>query len=50
MQKFLTKIMTALVGVITLVAISAWIGFVAGIIWGIATRCYDYAQYLLGLI
>jgi len=50
MKNFLTKIVTGIVGVLTLACISAWIGFVAGVTWGLATRGYSYAQHLLGLL
>jgi len=50
MKTFLTKIVTGVVGVLTLAVIAAWIGFVAGVTWGLATRGYDYAQYLLTLL
>ena len=50
MQKFLTKVLTAVLGIVTLALSAAWIGFVVGVVWGLATRGYDYAQYLLGLL
>lgn len=50
MKNFLTKTATALVGVITLAVMSAWVGFVAGVIWGLYTRGYDYAHYWLGVL
>ena len=50
MKTFLTKIVTGIVGVLTLACISAWIGFVAGVVWGLATRGYNYAEHLLGLL
>jgi len=50
MKNFLTKIVTGVVGFLTLAIISAWVGFVAGITWGLATRGYDYAHYLLTLL
>jgi hypothetical protein len=49
-KTFLTKIVTGIVGVLTLACISAWIGFVAGVVWGLATRGYNYAEHLLGLL
>jgi len=50
MQKFLTKIVAGIVGVLTLAAISAWVGFVAGVVWGLASRGYSYAEHLLALL
>ena len=50
MKNFLTKIITTIVGAVTLAVISAWIGFVAGVVWGLASRGYTYAQYLLTLL
>jgi hypothetical protein len=50
MKTFLTKIVTGIVGVLTLAVIAAWVGFVAGVTWGLATRGYDYAHYWLGVL
>lgn len=50
MKTFLTKIVAGVVGVVTLALISAWVGFVAGVVWGLCTRGYDYAHYWLGVL
>jgi hypothetical protein len=50
MKNFLTKIVTGVVGFLTLAIISAWVGFVAGVTWGLVTRGYDYAHYWLGVL
>jgi hypothetical protein len=50
MKNFLTKIVTTIVGAVTLGFISAWVGFIAGVVWGLGTRGYDYAHYLLTLL
>lgn len=50
MKNFITKIVIGVVGFLTLAVISAWVGFVAGVTWGLCTRGYDYAQYWLGLL
>lgn len=50
MKNFLTKIVAGVVGFLTLALISAWVGFVAGVTWGLVTRGYDYAHYWLGVL
>lgn len=50
MKNFITKIVTAFVGVLFLAITAAWVGFVAGVVWGLATRGYDYAHYWLGVL
>jgi len=50
MKNFLTKIVTSIVGAITLGCLAAWIGFTAGVVWGLCTRGYSYAEHLLALL
>ena len=50
MKNFLTKIVTGIVAAVMLALTAAWVGFVAGVVWGLGTRGYDYAHYWLGVL